>query len=73
MKLYVLKYFFTNPKGDKEERISYYTKFQEVLDRYEDLQDKWYALDITIYRATYSEETNMSRFFNPTIIRSNTK
>jgi len=62
MKLYVLKYLFTNPKDDKEERISYYTKFQEVLDRYEDLQDKWYASDIKIYKATYSEETNMSRF-----------
>lgn len=61
MKLYVLKYLFTNPQCDKEERIIYYTEFKEVLDKYDELQDKWYASNVTIYKARYSEEDNMSK------------
>ena len=61
MKLYVLKYLFTNSQSNKEERMIYYTKFQEALDRYEELQDKWFASDIKIYKARYSEEDNMSK------------
>ena len=60
MKLYVLKYLFTNPQSEKEEREYFYNCLVKALEGYEDLKDKWYVSDLKIYLVRYSEDDNIT-------------